>query len=56
MDSENCIAFATMISKLLTQNSIVHSFIPATILSRLVQPGFPYYGHSVIMVEMIKFR
>ena len=51
MNSGNCIAFATMISKMLAQNDIAHSFIPATILPRIIQPGFPYYGHSVIMVE-----
>ena len=50
-NSGNCIAFATKVSVLLSNYNIPHCFIPATIPPRLIQPGFPDYGHSVILVE-----
>lgn len=50
-NSGNCIAFATKVSILLSSYNIPHCFIPATIPPRLIQPGFPDYGHAVILVE-----
>lgn len=50
-NSGNCIAFATKVSVLLSNHTIPHCFIPATIPPRLIQPGFPNYGHAVILVE-----
>lgn len=53
-NSGNCIAFATKVSLLLSTYNIPHCFIPATIPPRLIQPGFPNYGHAVILVETPK--
>ena len=55
-NSGNCIAFATKISLLLSTYQIPNCFIPATIPPRLIQPGFPDYGHSVILIETPKNR
>jgi hypothetical protein len=54
-NSGNCIAFATKISLLLSTYQIPNCFIPATIPPRLIQPGFPDYGHSVILIETPKY-
>ena len=50
-NSGNCIAFAKKVSILLSNYTIPHCFIPATIPPRLIQPGFPNYAHSVILLE-----
>jgi hypothetical protein len=50
-NSGNCVAFAKKVSILLSTYKIAHCFIPATIPPRLIQPGYPDYGHSVILVE-----
>jgi len=47
----NCVAFAIMVSKKLTENNIKNCLIPATLPPNLIQHGYPLYGHVVTMVE-----